>query len=49
MKAKKKVYVNEKLCVGCGTCMQICPRGAIAIKQGIYAVIEANKCVSCGK
>jgi ferredoxin len=32
--------------VGCGSCAEICPQGAITIDQ--IAVIDADKCVECG-
>ena len=38
--------VNADDCVGCGSCAEICPQGAITIDQ--IAVIDADKCVECG-
>jgi dissimilatory sulfite reductase (desulfoviridin) alpha/beta subunit len=35
------------LCTGCGTCMQYCKEGAIAIKGGV-SVLDPSKCVQCG-
>lgn len=40
--------VNEDECVACGTCEGVCPRGAIAVKNGVRAVVEALRCVGCG-
>ncbi len=40
--------VNEKLCYGCTHCMNVCPTGAIRIKQG-KAFIKADWCVDCGE
>ena len=34
-------------CLGLGSCVQICPQGAISIQDGI-AVVDAKKCVGCG-
>jgi coenzyme F420 hydrogenase subunit beta len=45
--------INKGLCTGCGTCVGICPSGAIEMvldkKRGIYLprVVEA-KCIRCG-
>lgn len=45
---KKKAQVGT-LCVACGTCLKECPLGAIAINDGISAVVDREKCVGCGK
>ena len=45
----KKIAVADKdICVACGACMRSCPRSAIIIYRGCYAVVEAEKCVGCG-
>lgn len=38
-----------KDCVACGSCVPICPKGAIQIKWGITAYVDREKCVGCGK
>lgn len=52
VKAKKKLrkaFVSEKQCVACGCCCKVCPKHAVTIHRGIYAVIDSAKCVGCGK
>ena len=44
----KKAFVEEKECVACGTCLVTCPRQAIHIAHGCYAVIDSVRCVGCG-
>lgn len=34
-------------CLGLGSCVKVCPQGAISIKDGI-AVVDPKKCVGCG-
>jgi ferredoxin len=34
-------------CLGCGSCIDICPVNAITIKDG-YAVIDEDWCIGCG-
>jgi dissimilatory sulfite reductase (desulfoviridin) alpha/beta subunit len=35
------------MCTGCGTCVEYCKEGAIAIKKGI-SVLDSSKCIDCG-
>ena len=35
-------------CVACGVCALSCPREAISIYKGCYAVVDGNICVGCG-
>ena len=35
-------------CVACGVCASQCPREAIDIYKGCYAVVDISKCVGCG-
>lgn len=35
-------------CIGKKTCVDVCPYGAIAVEDGGYAVVDKEKCVSCG-
>ena len=46
---RKKAFVNEKRCVGCGCCVKVCPLKAIQIYKGIRASIDHGICVGCGK
>ena len=42
-----QLMFSEKKCVGCGTCMQSCPKEAIVLNGG-KAQIDRTACVSCG-
>ncbi len=46
--AKRKATINQKQCVACGCCMKVCPRGAIAIPNGVCAQVDKGLCVGCG-
>lgn len=39
--------VNNDKCVGCGSCVDVCPTSAIKLNNG-KAEISADDCVSCG-
>ena len=45
---KKKAVVEKNRCVACGVCMKACPKNAISIYKGCYALVEEAKCVGCG-
>lgn len=40
------VYVDDKRCTGCATCVKVCPTGAIAIVDEI-ATINQERCDAC--
>jgi len=39
--------VNEASCVACGVCVEVCPRGAITIEEGV-SHINRELCAGCG-
>lgn len=45
---KKYAVPDKKICVACGVCMKACPRGAVSIYKGCYAMVADAKCVGCG-
>jgi len=40
--------VDEKMCTGCGTCVKLCPYGAIAKNEVGVAEVTAVLCKGCG-
>ena len=45
---KKSAVADKNICVACGVCRKVCPRGAISIYRGCYAQVDESKCVGCG-
>ncbi len=45
---KRTAVVSKELCVSCGACAKVCPRGAIAVYKGMYARVAKEKCIGCG-
>ena len=48
MHSAGKPYVNQKACIGCGSCRKNCAHGAITIADR-KASIDTNVCVGCGR
>ena len=46
--SKKKVYVNQEDCEGCGACKAACPAGAIFYNDNGLAEVDHDKCLTCG-
>ena len=44
----KKAANDIKRCVACGVCALQCPRQAIGIYRGCFAVVDISMCVGCG-
>jgi ferredoxin len=38
--------IDADVCVGCGTCVEECPSGAISLDE--VAVVSIDECVDCG-
>ena len=45
----EKVYIDPKLCVGCGDCMDECPQDCIEGRTGYIHMIDEFACTCCGK
>ena len=46
---RRKAQVDSAVCVACGCCVKVCPKGAISIFKGIFARVDRETCVGCGK
>ena len=46
----KKLFIastNKDLCTRCGTCMGVCPMGAISLDKSFYPILNSDKCQGC--
>jgi NAD-dependent dihydropyrimidine dehydrogenase PreA subunit len=39
--------INEKLCDGCGSCVEVCPANVLAMKGKKAAVVNPDECLEC--
>lgn len=46
--SKKKIYINQEDCEGCGACKAACPAGAIFYNENGLAEVDHKKCLTCG-
>jgi len=42
-------WVDQEKCTSCGTCVEECPVGAIALDEQNLACIDQAECIRCGK
>ncbi len=49
MASKRFAQVDRTRCVSCGACAKECPKGAVQIWRGCWAVVNPERCVGCGK
>ena len=40
--------IDKKRCICCGTCVAICPSGAISFGKDGKPEIDPEKCIHCG-
>lgn len=40
-------YIDQSLCIGCGSCVPLCPMGAISLSAE-KSSIDPNECAECG-
>lgn len=42
------VAIEEGACVGCGVCVGVCPRGALAMAGHTATIVDRDACIECG-
>ena len=46
---RRSAVVDKTVCVACGVCVKECPKQALSVYRGCYALVNSEKCVGCGK
>lgn len=42
------VKINTERCVGCGSCVRLCPMGYLTLEDGVPRIRERRRCIGCG-
>ena len=45
---RKCAFPDKDICVSCGACRKVCPKNAVSIWKGCFAVVDTAACVGCG-
>jgi len=43
-----QLMLNEKLCIGCGECRKVCPKGLHSVGENGEHLIDRENCAACG-
>lgn len=35
-------------CIGCGTCIEVCPHGVLSMNDKTAVIVDSDKCMECG-
>lgn len=49
MLSKNMAVIDKSRCVACGACTKVCPRSALSVFKGCYALVDERLCVGCGR
>ena len=42
-----KININNKLCKGCGICVEFCPTNVLDLKKSKAEVVDFDACICC--
>ena len=48
-RVRKQAIVDQTGCVACGSCIKICPKGAISVWKGCFARVSEERCSAAGR
>jgi NAD-dependent dihydropyrimidine dehydrogenase PreA subunit len=48
LKNGDSLKINEKLCTGCGICVDVCPHSVFKVEDKKAVVINKKSCMECG-
>ncbi|MBN1828768.1 MAG: 4Fe-4S binding protein [Deltaproteobacteria bacterium] len=42
------LQLDQAACIGCGMCIEVCPRSVLSIPAGIARIERRDRCIECG-
>ncbi len=48
LKEVATLELDEERCIGCRRCLEVCPHGVFAIRDGRARIIDRDACIECG-
>jgi ferredoxin len=42
------IQLDAGKCVGCGMCLEVCPRGVLSMEKGRARIVHRDACIECG-
>ena len=42
------LQLDVPACIGCGLCVEVCPRGVLAVTERKARIVELDLCMECG-
>jgi len=40
--------LDQKKCMGCGTCLLVCPHAVLSLTNGKIGIVNRDACIECG-
>ncbi len=40
--------LDKRKCVGCGMCLNVCPRAVLSLTNGTADIVNRDACIECG-
>lgn len=42
------LQLDPAICIGCGMCVEVCPRAVFELRDGKAVILERDACIECG-
>lgn len=45
---KVEIYIDTENCIGCGSCVELCPEKVYELNDEIANIVRGDACTACG-